>query len=153
MRGPGPNYLVPGYPAGPAPAHRIEIWVGAYRPRGLRLIGRLADGWVPSYGHMNPDAFRVASATIDDAARSAGRDPDAIRRIYNIGGAITENRVGHEPLVGPAEQWVDTLVEWAIDLRVDTFVFWASDSATGQVERFATEIAPAVREVMSGRGA
>jgi alkanesulfonate monooxygenase SsuD/methylene tetrahydromethanopterin reductase-like flavin-dependent oxidoreductase (luciferase family) len=28
---------------GPAPAHDIGIWVGAYRPRMLRLVGRMAD--------------------------------------------------------------------------------------------------------------
>jgi hypothetical protein len=48
--------------------------------------------------------------------------------------------------VGPADQWIDTLTTWAIDLGVDTFVFWPSDSATGQIARFAAEIAPAVRE-------
>ena len=148
IRGAGPIYPVPGYPAGPPPAHRVEIWIGAYRPRGLRLIGRLADGWVPSYGHMNPDAFWVASATIDDAARAAGRDPAAIRRIYNFGGEITETRRGGDPLVGPVDQWIETLTDWAIDLGVDTFVFWSSDSATTSIERFAAEIAPAVREAM-----
>ena len=139
VRGPGPHYPVPGYPAGPPPAHRVEIWVGAYRPRGLRLIGRLADGWVPSYGHMNPVAFRVASATIDDAARTAGRDPLAIRRIYNF---------GDDALVGTVDSRVDTLTEWAIDLGADTFVYWPPDSTTTEIERFAAEIAPAVRHAV-----
>jgi len=149
VRGQGPYYPVPGYPAGPPPAHRVEIWVGAYRPRGLRLIGRLADGWVPSYGHMNPEAYRVASDQIDAAARAAGRDPTAIRRIYNFGGEITDASGRGDPLVGPADQWIETLTAWAIDLGVDTFVFWPADSATGQVERFAAEIAPAVREAVA----
>jgi hypothetical protein len=89
---------------------------------------------------MNPDAFRVASATIDDAARAAGRDPSAIRRIYNF---------GDDALVGPVDAWIETLTEWAIDLGIDTFVFWPSDSATTSVERFAAEIAPAVREAVA----
>src|SRR6188472_741269 len=66
VRGDGPHYTVPGYPPGPPPAHRVEIWIGAYKPRGLRLIGRLADGWVPSHGYMGPDAFQKASARIDE---------------------------------------------------------------------------------------
>jgi alkanesulfonate monooxygenase SsuD/methylene tetrahydromethanopterin reductase-like flavin-dependent oxidoreductase (luciferase family) len=139
---------VPGYPAGPPPAHRVEIWVGAYRPRGLRLIGQLADGWVPSYGHMNPEAFRNASSRIDDAARSAGRDPNAIRRLYNIGGQITETGGGDDPLIGPVERWVETLTEWATDLGVDTFVYWPSEDGTDQVERFAAEVVPRVREAV-----
>jgi alkanesulfonate monooxygenase SsuD/methylene tetrahydromethanopterin reductase-like flavin-dependent oxidoreductase (luciferase family) len=149
VRGPGPYYPVPGYPAGPPPAHRVEIWVGAYRPRGLRLIGRLADGWVPSYGHMDPEALRAASRQIDDAALAAGRDPGTIRRIYNVGGQITETDARDDPLAGPVSHWVDMLTEWAIDLGVDTFVFWPSDSATTSVERFAAEIAPAVREAVA----
>jgi alkanesulfonate monooxygenase SsuD/methylene tetrahydromethanopterin reductase-like flavin-dependent oxidoreductase (luciferase family) len=152
VRGSGPYYPVPGYPAGPSPAHRVEIWVGAYRPRGLRLIGRLADGWVPSYGHMNPDAFRIASGQIDDAARAAGRDPGSIRRLYNFGGEITDGVVGDDPLIGPVARWVETLTEWATELGVDTFVFWPSDTATDAVERFAAEIVPRVRDAVGSRG-
>jgi alkanesulfonate monooxygenase SsuD/methylene tetrahydromethanopterin reductase-like flavin-dependent oxidoreductase (luciferase family) len=152
-RGAGPHYPVPGYPPGPPPAHRVEIWVGAYRTRGLRLIGRLADGWVPSYGYMGPDAFRTATARIDEAAHAAGRDPAAIRRVYNFGGQITDGQQGDDPLVGPVDRWIDTLTNWAIDLGVDSFVFWPPDTGTAQVERFAVEVAPAVREaVASERG-
>jgi alkanesulfonate monooxygenase SsuD/methylene tetrahydromethanopterin reductase-like flavin-dependent oxidoreductase (luciferase family) len=152
VRGAGPIYPVPGYPAGPPPAHRIEIWVGAYRPRGLRLIGRLADGWVPSYGHMDPEAFGVASARIDDAARAAGREPGAIRRLYNFGGQIADAASADDPLIGPVDRWVDTLTEWATELGVDTFVFWPSDTATSSIERFAAEIVPRVREAVEARG-
>ena len=152
VRGPGPYYPVPGYPAGPLPPHRVEIWVGAYRPRALRLIGRLADGWVPSYGHMDPEAFRIASGQIDDAARAAGRDPASIRRLYNFGGEITDGAVGDDPLIGPVDRWVDTLTGWATDLGVDTFVFWPSDNVTASIERFAGEIVPRVREAVHARG-
>ena len=152
VRGAGPYYPVPGYPAGPPPVHRVEIWVGAYRPRGLRLIGRLADGWVPSYGYMDPQAFRVASAQIDDAARAAGRDPGAIRRLYNFGGQITDDASADDPLIGPVDHWVDTLTDWATELGVDTFVFWPPDTATTSIERFAAEIVPRVREAVDARG-
>src|SRR5947209_11976435 len=37
----GQHYRVKGTKPGPAPAHRIGIWLGAYRPRMLRLTGRL----------------------------------------------------------------------------------------------------------------
>ena len=147
-RGPGPIYPVPGYPPGPPPAHRVEIWVGAYRPRGLRMIGRLADGWVPSFGFMDPAAFRTASATIDASAIAAGRDPTEIRRIYNFGGRITDAPAGDQPLDGPPARWIETLTDWAIDLGVDSFVFWPAEAATDQVDRFAGEVVPAVREAV-----
>jgi alkanesulfonate monooxygenase SsuD/methylene tetrahydromethanopterin reductase-like flavin-dependent oxidoreductase (luciferase family) len=146
VRGSGAQYPVPGYPPGPPPAHRVEIWIGAYRPRGLRLSGRLADGWVPSFGYMGPQAFRDASARIDEAADAAGRDPSAIRRIYNFGGAVTDGPRGEGPLHGPVDAWMATLTEWALDLGVDAFIFWPPDTAS--LERYAIEVVPAVRAAL-----
>jgi alkanesulfonate monooxygenase SsuD/methylene tetrahydromethanopterin reductase-like flavin-dependent oxidoreductase (luciferase family) len=146
VRGPGPQYPVPGYPPGPPPAHRVEIWVGAYRPRGLRLIGRMADGWVASFGYLGVDGFRQASALIDEAAVAAGRDPDAIRRVYNIGGVVTDGPRGEGPLDGPASQWVETLSSWAHDPGVDTFIYWPPDTAS--LERYAAAVVPAVRRLV-----
>jgi alkanesulfonate monooxygenase SsuD/methylene tetrahydromethanopterin reductase-like flavin-dependent oxidoreductase (luciferase family) len=135
----GEHYRLDGYEPGPPPAHPIEIWVGAYRPRMLRLTGRLADGWIPSFGYLKPDALPAAHALIDEAAAKAGRDPAAIRRAYNFGA-----------LEGPPERWVETLASWATDLDLDTFVLWPRDAA--QVERFAGEVVPAVREAVGAPG-
>jgi alkanesulfonate monooxygenase SsuD/methylene tetrahydromethanopterin reductase-like flavin-dependent oxidoreductase (luciferase family) len=147
VRGNGPHYPIPGYPPGPPPAHRIEVWIGAYRPRGLRLIGQLADGWVPSLGYLGPNDVLAASAVIDEAAIRAGRDPTSIRRIYNISGEITSGRVGDGHLVGPVDLWVDTLADWVERLRMDTFVYWPSTPGTEEVVAFAERIVPRVREV------
>lgn len=149
VRGDGRHYPVPGYPAGPPPVHRIEIWVGAYGPRALGLIGRLGEGWVPSHGFMGPDHYREAAARLDDALAAAGRAPADVRRLYNFGGAITNGERG-EGLDGPVEQWVEILAGWATDLHVDTFVYWPTDSGVGEVERFAQEVVPAVRRLVEG---
>ena len=150
VNAPGPHYPVPGYPPGPPPAHRVEIWIGAYRPRGLRLIGRAADGWVPSMGRVSIESLRDASRRIDEAALAAGRDPGEIRRVYNIGGLIADG--GAEGvLVGPARQWVETLTGWAHDPGIDAFIFWPTADELTQVERFAAEVAPAVREALAAR--
>ena len=151
VSGPGPHYPVPGYPPGPPPAHRVEIWIGAYRPRGMRLIGRVADGWVPSMGRVSLDALRSSSARIDEAALAAGREPATIRRIYNIGGLITDRPGGEGVLVGPVGQWVETLIEWADDPGIDAFIFWPAADELVQVERFASEVAPAVRVALGAR--
>jgi len=145
VRGDGPYYPIPGYPAGPPPAHRVGIWLGVYRTRGLNLAGRLADGWVPSLGYLGPDGLGQASRTIDKAARLAGRDPDEISRIVNLGGSITDER-GDDLLTGPVEHWVATLASWATEIGIDSFIFWAADGDANQVRRFADEVAPAVRE-------
>jgi alkanesulfonate monooxygenase SsuD/methylene tetrahydromethanopterin reductase-like flavin-dependent oxidoreductase (luciferase family) len=73
----GHHYRVAGVRPGPAPAHPIGIWVGAYGPRMLRLVGRLADGWVPSASYLPPERLADAQARIDDAAAAAGRGPTA----------------------------------------------------------------------------
>jgi alkanesulfonate monooxygenase SsuD/methylene tetrahydromethanopterin reductase-like flavin-dependent oxidoreductase (luciferase family) len=141
VRGPGPHYPIPGYPPGPPPAHRVEIWIGAYKPRGLRLIAQRADGWVPSMGYMPPEEFRVAAAYLDKAAIAAGRDPRSIRRIYNISGTITDGERGEGPLDGPVNHWVETLSSWHTDLGVDAFIYWPSDTRSTTVERFAAMVA------------
>jgi alkanesulfonate monooxygenase SsuD/methylene tetrahydromethanopterin reductase-like flavin-dependent oxidoreductase (luciferase family) len=149
VRSPGPHYPISGYPPGPPPAHRIEIWVGAMAPRALDLIGRLADGWVPGGGISQIDDFARLTARIDAAAIAAGRDPGVIRRIVNVSGVITDGARAQGPLEGPASQWVDALAGWAIDRGLDAFIFWPPDTGTEQVERFALEVAPAVRAATS----
>ncbi len=126
----GQHHRVVGLHPGPAPAHPVEIWLGAYKPRMLRVTGRLADGWLPSMGYAEPSGLRAMNQTIDDAARKAGRDPAAIRRLYNV-----------KPRVG-AEQ----LAELALEEGMSTFI--APVSSLADVQRFATEIAPAVRELV-----
>ncbi len=149
VRGPGPHYPVPGYVPGPPPAHRVEIWIGAVRRPGLELVGRLADGWIPSMGYLPPEAMPAANAVIDTAAARAGRDPATIRRIYNLGGAITDGRVGDGPLTGPPELWAETLTRWVLELGVDGLLFTPPDSGRGDIERFAGEVVPAVRAALA----
>jgi alkanesulfonate monooxygenase SsuD/methylene tetrahydromethanopterin reductase-like flavin-dependent oxidoreductase (luciferase family) len=146
VRGTGPYYPIPGYPPGPPPAHRIEIWVGAMAPRALDVIGRLADGWIPGGGASQVSRFGDLTSRIDQAAIAAGRDPAVIRRIVNISGALTDGPRGDTPLGGPVDQWVDTLAGWALKYGLDGYVFWPPDTATKHIERFAGEVAPAVRE-------
>ncbi len=58
----------------PMPVQRpIPVWFGGQSPAAYRRTGRLADGWFPQ---VNPGAaLDEAKATVDEAARLAGRDP------------------------------------------------------------------------------
>jgi alkanesulfonate monooxygenase SsuD/methylene tetrahydromethanopterin reductase-like flavin-dependent oxidoreductase (luciferase family) len=120
---------------GPTPAHEIGIWVGAYKPRMLRLTGALADGWIPSQSYMPPERVPEAMQRIDDAAAAEGRDPGAVRRIYNL--------LGDEP--PGAEQ----LADFATELGFDSFIF--APAETREVERLARDVVPAVREEVARR--
>ena len=144
----GKHYSVTGFRPGPPPAHPIEIWVGAYRPRMLRLTGRLADGWFPSFGYAGPDAIPEMRRRLDDAAARAGRDPGDVRRIYNLSGEITD---GEERglLQGPPSHWVETLVGFRRELGFDDFVVApGGDDPVRQIELLASEVAPGVRQAL-----
>jgi len=47
-------------------------------------------------------------------------------------------------LQGPVNQWVDELTNLVSAYRFDTFIFWGEGG--NQLQRFAEEVAPAVRE-------
>lgn len=141
----GRHYTVRGFHPGPPPVHAIGIWLGVLRPRGLELVGSHADGWVPSLVYAPPAAVPEMQARIDASARAAGRDPSGIRRLYNVGGLIADGPA-RSLLVGPVSHWAETLTEFAVELGFDTFILWASDAPLAQLERFAKEVAPAVRE-------
>ena len=122
----GKFYPLAGAHSGPIPQTPIGIWIGGYKPRMLSVIGRLADGWVPSLGYLKPPDLREGNRRIDEAATAAGRDPRAIRRVLNAG-------------------FVDakTLVSLVVDDGMDTFLV-AEDP--DEMRAFAKEVAPRVRE-------
>lgn len=142
VRGPGPHYPVPGYPAGPPPAHRIEIWVGAMGPRMLDLIARSADGWIAGGGVSRAAEFPAIRERLDSAAAAAGRDPRSIRRIVNLSGVEQ-----------PEDEWIERLVRWSDEAAIDGFVLWPSTAGTDEIERFATHVVPAVRSAIAERSA
>ena len=53
----------------------------------------------------------------------------AIRRLYNIGGAASE----------------EELTELALEYGMDTFILWFEGDVETQLRRFAAEVGPAVR--------
>jgi alkanesulfonate monooxygenase SsuD/methylene tetrahydromethanopterin reductase-like flavin-dependent oxidoreductase (luciferase family) len=145
----GKFYQLSGVRPGPVPAHPIGIWLGAYKPRMLALIGRLADGWVPSFGYVKEPDLAEANARIDDAARAAGCDPASIRRVLNIGGFITDGPV-NGPFEGPADHWVETLASLTLEYGLDSYLIGdVAQDLPDQFRRFASEVAPRVREVVA----
>jgi alkanesulfonate monooxygenase SsuD/methylene tetrahydromethanopterin reductase-like flavin-dependent oxidoreductase (luciferase family) len=145
----GEIYSLKGMRPGPHPAHDIGVWVGAGGPRMLDLIGRLADGWVPSMGWATPDRLPEMHGRIDEGAARAGRDPGEIRRAYNISGMIGETV--ESPLSGPASTWIEQLTSFALEYGMDTFIYWPAEDHVRQIELFASEVVLAVREVVASQ--
>jgi alkanesulfonate monooxygenase SsuD/methylene tetrahydromethanopterin reductase-like flavin-dependent oxidoreductase (luciferase family) len=127
----GEHYRVRGMKFGPPPAHPIGIWLGAYGPRMMRVLGRLADGWFPSLPRLPLDEVPGRVRLIDEAAERAGRDPRSIRRIGNLGSEITGL---------PTPEVIDILGTLERDHGFDGFLV-----SPDQVERFAAEVAPVLR--------
>jgi alkanesulfonate monooxygenase SsuD/methylene tetrahydromethanopterin reductase-like flavin-dependent oxidoreductase (luciferase family) len=143
----GQHYSLDGLHPGPVPAHPIGIWLGAYGPRMMRVVGRLADGWIPSLPRVPLDEVAVKQRQIDEAARAAGRDPGAIRRIANVGGQIVD-RPALEWLNGPPKHWVEELTGLVRDYGFDGFVLAPADRSIEQIKRFAVDVVPGVRSAL-----
>src|SRR5205823_13385651 len=72
----------------PVQKPRPPIYLGAFTPPGLKRIGERADGWmavvqVPG-GIHSVETLKWQRSVIDDAARAAGRDPEAIHTYVRI---------------------------------------------------------------------
>jgi alkanesulfonate monooxygenase SsuD/methylene tetrahydromethanopterin reductase-like flavin-dependent oxidoreductase (luciferase family) len=115
----GKHYSLKGVHSGPVPAHPMSTWIGAIGPEMQKRI--------------------------DDAALNAGRDPAAIRRLYNVMGQIGDGP-SKVPFNGPITQWVDELTRLALVEGMDTFILGLPEPPGNQIERFMAEIAPRVRE-------
>jgi alkanesulfonate monooxygenase SsuD/methylene tetrahydromethanopterin reductase-like flavin-dependent oxidoreductase (luciferase family) len=135
----GEHYRVRGAKPGPAPAHPIGLWIGAYGPRMLRLTGRLGDGWLPSLGghYLSPEEIPAMQARIDEAAKQAAREPPDVRRIVNV-----------MALAGGPGSWPEELARVA-ELGFETVLVGVpDDGALEFVRQLGEEVAPRVREAL-----
>ncbi|WP_411720811.1 LLM class flavin-dependent oxidoreductase [Mycetocola sp.] len=143
----GEYYQVSGAKRGPAPAHDIGVWIGAYKPRMLRLTGRAGDGWLPSLGYLKggPSDLEEMNKHIDDSAERAGRDPRAVRRMLNISGQFTPT--GRGLFSGSSQDWAEHAAALALTYGTSGFILAADDPTT--IQLFASEVAPAARELIA----
>jgi hypothetical protein len=118
----------------------------------LRLTGRMADGLSISMPYVPPEALPGIHALIDEGASEARRSPEAIRRGYNLSGVI---RPGEGSVSFPAREgvidgtagyWAGQISRLYHEYRMDTFIFWGGGDVAQQIEVFAREVVPAVRE-------
>lgn len=97
----GEVYRVDALDLEPKPARTIPIWLGTFGPRALGVTGQLADGWIPSLGHAPPARIPEMRERISAAAVAAGREPDAVRCVYNVRCASIP------PVAPPTTRWPD----------------------------------------------
>jgi alkanesulfonate monooxygenase SsuD/methylene tetrahydromethanopterin reductase-like flavin-dependent oxidoreductase (luciferase family) len=128
----------------PRPERRIPIWLGTYGNRALAVTGRLADGWIPSYGFAPPDEVVVLRQRVLAAARAAGRDPDRITFAYHVPVHVGASR-NEGVVAGPADEVAERLAGFTrLGFQVLSLVPTGPDPRE-QVEVLARDVLPAVR--------
>ena len=55
---------------------KLEMWMAAYGPKALKLVGEQADGFILQTA--DPDIARWTIGSVREAAAAAGRDPSAV---------------------------------------------------------------------------
>ncbi len=71
----GPRYHYEGASIGMLPIQQpLDVWLGGRAPGELRRVGRLGDGWLPSF--CTPETVTEGRVIVDQAATDAGRTID-----------------------------------------------------------------------------
>lgn len=108
----GEFYTVPRSHLSPSPVQRPHppVLLGGAAAPALRRAGRLAQGWISS---SQQDLTRIGGSveTVREAARDAGRDPEAVRiLVRGLVDLVDEDPGGQRrPLQGTREQVLDDL--------------------------------------------
>lgn len=156
---PGKTYPLDRAATGPAPAHPVEIWLGASGPRMLNLLGRRADGWIAPLSTPF-ETKPAAQDAIDAAARAAGRAPEDVRRVIQLVGSVTDSTATADlPLSGPngrpiranPDQWARIVAHFATDQRFDVVNLVPELEDPDQISRFGTDVIPAARRLVADR--
>ena len=133
----------------------IPIFLGAGKPRMLKLAGRLADGWLKNGGWPeSTDAYREQVALLEAGAEEAGRDPAALHRVLNgtayVGNADPTSVMPPTPggsggIMGTADQVLEQVETWR-EAGADTFhVQFASDIIDEQIPAFGEQVIARLR--------
>jgi probable F420-dependent oxidoreductase len=71
----GERFKFEGLRVNPKPIQQPpDVWLGGAGPAELRRVGRLGDGWLPSFS--DPDTAAAGRIVVEEAAAAAGREID-----------------------------------------------------------------------------
>jgi probable F420-dependent oxidoreductase len=153
----GAHFQVHGFRLNTLPAQGVlDVWLGGVAPSELRRVGRLADGWLPSF--VTPEEVAQSRQVVEEAASGAGRtiDPEHFGALvpYTLGEiperfrAFLETR---KPGVDPASvvasgiPAIADLVNRFVDVGFSKFVLvpvFPAEDLRGELEQIAKEVLP-----------
>jgi len=145
------------------PPARVPLYVGGNAEGSLRRAGELGDGWIMGpFGTVQdfPRAWRV----VRDAARAAGRDPDALVAGRLVYVAVDDDRdrarealrsflhgyygsrfdVDQHAIFGPPREVAARLVEH-VEAGITKLMLGVPNLDLAHLRRVAQEVAPVVR--------
>lgn len=145
----GEHFRIEGANIEPKPDHQLPTWLGVFGDRMLDLVGRKADGWLPTYQFLEPEQAYRKLEQIRKVAEKAGRNPDEITFGYNIPILVEEGAVTNRwRIAGSARKVAGQLA--AIVRHGFTFLnVWPIGEAPVQRERLARDVLPAVRDLLA----
>ena len=145
------------------PPARVPLYVGGHAEGALRRAGELADGWIMSPFGTVRDFPRLWRA-VQDAARAAGRNPDALVAGRLVYVAVDDDRdrarnalrqflhgyygsrfdVDQHAVFGPAREVAARLADH-VDAGITKLMLGVPSLDLAHLRRVAHEVAPAVR--------
>lgn len=130
----------------PKPDRPISIWLGVYGPRGLDLVARKGDGWIPSMPYLPPTEAVRRLRVVRERAERAGRDPDAITYAYNVRVRVGQGPAGdpEREVAGGTEEVLDRLAG-LLRMGFTCLNLWLSGDRAEQRELVAREVLPHLR--------
>jgi probable F420-dependent oxidoreductase len=135
----------------PKPQHRVPIWLGVYKPRGLALTGREADGWIPSIGFAPPPVVVGLWEQVRTAAEAAGRDPAEITAAYNMLIRVGDDLAGNVMTVSGSAAAITDQLAGFVELGFTSFnLAPVGDQRMDQIERLGRDVLPGLRAAASG---
>jgi FMNH2-dependent dimethyl sulfone monooxygenase len=73
----------------PRPAQQVPLWIAASGPKMVEITARYADGWNLAWFGADAGPFGRRAAQLREAARAAGRAPDAIALSVGLQALVT----------------------------------------------------------------
>lgn len=134
-----------------------EVWLGGIAPSELRRVGRLADGWLPSF--VTPEEASAAKLVVEEAAQEAERhiDPEhyGVLVLYSSGKPLPKELVGRlqnrrpdvdlSAILPVGLTQTKELLERFVDAGFSKFVLLPTEAnadMTAELEAVASEILP-----------
>ncbi len=144
----GQHFQTEGATLEPKPSHLIPIWLGVFGDRMIELVGRKADGWIPTYQFLAPEQAYEKLERIRKVAEDAGRKADEITYAYNVPVLVDEGScTSRSQIAGSAEAVARQLAD-LVRHGFTRLNLWPGGVAEIQREVLAKEVLPAVRELL-----